>query len=314
MNYYKGQTSTMSQDSRYMLACTYLALGDKKSYESLLPQAFNVERYRPMDGGSFASPIRDLGFALYALVSTAPDNPQTAKMAQRLAETMRADDIYSTQENAFAVLALGKLANRSMKTGAKATITSNGKTVATMDGTTVNVPQALGRTIKVSATNGPVYYFWSVEGVRGDGGFKQEDVVLKVRREFLDRNGKTLASLRVPQNSLVVVKVTVATIDLSTVENVVISDVLPAGFELENPRLTGMDNAAWAKDEAIAEYYDYRDDRMNLFVRVEPRQKTYYYMVRAVSKGRFRMGPIGADAMYDDDVHSYNGAGTLVVL
>ncbi len=314
MNYYKGQTSTMTQDSRYMLACTYLALGDKKSYEALLPQAFSVERYRPMDGGSFASPVRDLGFALYAMVSTAPDNPQTAKMAQRLAETMRADDIYSTQENAFAVLALGKLANRALKADAKATITSNGKTVATMDGTTVNVHDALGRTIKISAKNGPVYYFWSVEGVRGDGVFKQEDVVLKVRREFLDRNGKTLAALRVPQNSLVVIKVTVVTTDLSIVNNVVISDVLPAGFELENPRLTGMDNAAWAKDEATAEYYDYRDDRMNLFVRAEPKQKTYYYMVRAVSKGRFRMGPIGADAMYDDDVHSYSGGGTLVVL
>lgn len=314
MNYYKGQTSTMSQDSRYMLACTYLALGDRKSYEALLPASFNIERYRPMDGGSFASPIRDMGFALYALVSTAPDNPQTAKLAQRLAETMRADDIYSTQENAFAVLALGKLANRAMKSGVKATITSNGKNLTNADGTTVSVPNPLGKTIKVSASNGPVYYFWSVEGVRSDGQFKQEDVVLKVRREFLDRNGKPMTALRVQQNELVVIKVTVITTDLSSVDNVVISDVLPAGFELENPRLTGMENMSWAKDEATAEYYDYRDDRMNLFVKAEPKQKTYYYMVRAVSKGRFRMGPIGADAMYDDDVHSYNGAGTLVVL
>ncbi|MDZ4744630.1 MAG: MG2 domain-containing protein [bacterium] len=314
MNYYKGQTSMMAQDSKYMLACTYLALGDRKSYEALLPSSFTVERYRPMDGGSFASPVRDLGFALYALVTSAPDNPQTAKLAQRLAETMRADDIFSTQENAFAVLALGKLANRAMKSGVKATITSNGKAVATIEGTTVSVPNPLGRTIKVSATNGPVYYFWSVEGVRSDGKFKQEDVVLKVRREFLDRNGKALTSLRVHQNDLIVIKVTVATTDLSTVNNVVISDVLPAGFELENPRLTGMEGMTWAKDEATAEYYDYRDDRMNLFVRAEQRQKVYYYMVRAVSKGRFRMGPIGADAMYDDDVHSYHGAGTLVVL
>jgi alpha-2-macroglobulin len=61
-------------------------------------------------------------------------------------------------------------------------------------------------------------------------------------------------------------------------------------------------------------YYDYRDDRMNLFVTAESTQKTYYYSARAVTKGRFTLGPVGADAMYLPDVHSYHGGGVVRVL
>jgi uncharacterized protein YfaS (alpha-2-macroglobulin family) len=52
---------------------------------------------------------------------------------------------------------------------------------------------------------------------------------------------------------------------------------------------------------------------MNMFVRADGHARHYYYVVRAVSKGRFRMGPIGADAMYDDDVHSYHGGSVIAV-
>jgi len=35
--------------------------------------------------------------------------------------------------------------------------------------------------------------------------------------------------------------------------------------------------------------------------------------VRAVSPGVYKMGPVSADAMYNGEYHSYNGAGTVVV-
>jgi uncharacterized protein YfaS (alpha-2-macroglobulin family) len=36
-------------------------------------------------------------------------------------------------------------------------------------------------------------------------------------------------------------------------------------------------------------------------------------MVRAVSKGSFVVGPASADAMYNPEYRSYNGAGRVVV-
>jgi hypothetical protein len=36
-------------------------------------------------------------------------------------------------------------------------------------------------------------------------------------------------------------------------------------------------------------------------------------MLRVVNKGRFNLPVIGAEAMYDPEFHSYNGAGIVMV-
>ena len=313
MNYWTSSVTSLSQDSRYMLACTYLMLGDRKTYRQILPTQFREERYRPFDGGSFASPIRDLALSLYALVEAEPNDPQTASLARRLSALLQKESTLSTQENAFAVLALGRLARRSASSPATATITRNGTTVTTFAGGSTKLDVQPGSSYRIAATGGTVYYMWTADGIPADGRTPIEDRVLQVRRTLFDRTGKALTGSAFSSQQLIVVKVTIRTLDNSTVDNVVISDVLPAGFELENPRLGADGDVAFAKDGSTASYYDYRADRINLFVKAEGRVRHYYYMVRAVSKGRFRMGPIGADAMYDDDIHSYHGGGVIAV-
>jgi hypothetical protein len=98
------------------------------------------------------------------------------------------------------------------------------------------------------------------------------------------------------------------------VENVVISDILPAGFEIENPRLASLPGTSWVRDESFAEYTDMRDDRINLFVTATSSTRFYYYVVRAVSLGTYAMGPVGAHAMYNGEYHSYWGARKIHVV
>ena len=57
-----------------------------------------------------------------------------------------------------------------------------------------------------------------------------------------------------------------------------------------------------------------RDDRINLFVDLYNSRQSYYYAVRAVSPGLYKMGPASADAMYNGEYHSYNGAGIIKVI
>lgn len=59
---------------------------------------------------------------------------------------------------------------------------------------------------------------------------------MRVRRQFLDRNGSPVKLLDVQQNSLIVVKFTVSA-DVDALENVAITNLFPGGFEIENPRL-----------------------------------------------------------------------------
>jgi uncharacterized protein YfaS (alpha-2-macroglobulin family) len=315
MNYYKANKNSLALDSRYLLASTYRILGDQASARALLPTAFEGEKSINAFGGSFYSYTRDLAISLNALVESDPGNPQVGILAQHLSKQMKSQYYLSTQERAFAFIALGKIAKKSNESNVTAEITADGKSIGTYkNGTLVLTKGLAGKNLQIAASgSGNLYYFWQIEGLSTDGKVKEEDNFLRVRKTFYDRNGRVINGTTFDQNDLVVVKLSVSTTDRSSVDNVVITDILPAGFEIENPRLSETADMQWIKDNSTPEHFDIRDDRINLFTTVNGTEKSYYYMVRAVSKGSFIMGPVSADAMYNGEYHSYNGAGMIRV-
>lgn len=314
MNYYKARLDSMALDSRYLLAGSYLLAGDRRSYTSILPKAFSGERSERSMGGSFYSYVRDEAIALNAMLEGDPDNPQIIGMIKHLSEQLNTQKWLSTQERAFALLALGKSVRRAGAGSATATVRAGGKTLGQMDnGNLVLTNFPLGEQINIEAKGGPVYYFWEVEGINASGDYKQEDNFLRVRKEFLSRSGKPLSGSTFKQNDLVVVRVSVVSNRGEEVENVVITDMLPAGFEIENPRIGAVPELAWIKDSATPDHFDIRDDRIHYFTTVKKKEQHYYYLVRAVSRGVFRMGPVSAEAMYNGEYHSAHGAGTVRV-
>jgi uncharacterized protein YfaS (alpha-2-macroglobulin family) len=135
-----------------------------------------------------------------------------------------------------------------------------------------------------------------------------------VRKRFFDRNGRALSGNTFKQNDLVIVQLTLEKTYSTNIDNVVITDLLPAGFEIENPRTKDIPGMDWIKDSDAPTAMDVRDDRINLFVDQHSMKQVYYYAVRAVSPGVYRMGPVSDDAMYNGEYHSYNGAGTVRVV
>lgn len=315
MNYYKARTDSMALDSKYLLAGSYLLAGDRRSYVSILPKAFSGERSVRSLGGNFYSYIRDEAIALNAILEADADNPQVGVMAKHLSEQLGAKKWMSTQERAFALLALGKIARRTNASGVTATVTADGKTLGTMkDGNLVLTNTGIGRTVNIKAEGkGKVYYFWEIEGISATGEYREEDSYLRVRKTFLTRSGQPVSGRSFNQNDLIVVRLSVASANGEKVENVVVTDLLPAGFEIENPRIGAVPELGWIKDNAAPDYMDIRDDRINYFTTVEGKERHFYYLVRAVSRGSFRMGPVSADAMYNAEYHSANGAGTIWV-
>ena len=178
----------------------------------------------------------------------------------------------------------------------------------------LNARQLGGNNIDISTKgNGRLYFYWVAEGVSSTGTFKEEDNLLKVRRQFYNRNGQLISGNRFQQNELVIVKITLEKSFATPVENVVISDILPAGFEIENPRTKEIPGMDWIKDAQNPTALDVRDDRIHLFVDMSSGRQVYYYAVRAVSPGTYHMGPVSADAMYNGEFHSYHGAGMVEV-
>lgn len=319
MNYYKGNMSMLSLDGRYLLSAAYALSGQKDQARQVLPPAFSGEKANSTFGGSFYSYIRDKAIALNALLDIDPANTQVAELARQLSDELRGNPYLNTQESVFSILALGKIARLSAATDAEAQVLSAGKVIGTTKGAPLNIDlkQYLNQPMQVKVGGkGQFYFFREIAGITADGSITEEDKYMKVRRSYYDRSGKPVTGTTFKQNALIVVKLTITAQYGGTIDNVVITDMLPAGLEIENTRLNEMPDLKWitdVKDKDEPDYLDVRDDRLNLFTAVTGTTKTFYYMVRAVSPGTYQLGPVQADAMYNGMYHSYHGAGTVTV-
>ncbi len=323
MNYYKARPEQLSLDGKYMLAAAYALTGDTKKYKEILPPAFEGEKSNTSFGGSFYSYIRDEAIALNTLLEIDPTNSQIGIMSKHISDYLKNKRYLNTQERAFSFLAMGKIAKIASESDITGIVKSNGKKIGTCSNNTITLltNELKGANIEISTEGkGQLYYFWETEGISASGKYLEEDNYIQVRKSFYNRYGQKIYNNTFEQNDLVLVELAIQGLTSTYVENVVISDILPAGFEIENPRITSLPpGMSWPHNRSNPQYQDIRDDRINLFVNVSGKSNYskvayYYYLVRAVSRGTFQMGPVGADAMYNGEYHSYSGGGTIKVV
>ncbi len=318
MNYYKQNQTLLALDCKYLLSAAYAISGDKSKFWDMLPNSFSGEISVKQSGGSFYSDVRDEAVALYALMIADPGNKQVGVMAGHISSSFKTRKYLSTQERAFGMLALGKIARESAGNTSTASIKVDGKIIGNCSGKTLVLDSKLlsGTELQITTSGkGKLYYFVQTEGISATGDFKEEDNFIKVRKHFFDRNGNMISGNTFKQNDLVIVRISIEKSYSNNIDNVVITDMLPAGFEIENPRIKEIPGMNWIKNNDEPIHRDIRDDRINLFINLsQPFQTYYYYAVRAVSPGMFKMGPVMADAMYNGEMHSYNGAGIIRIM
>jgi uncharacterized protein YfaS (alpha-2-macroglobulin family) len=92
--------------------------------------------------------------------------------------------------------------------------------------------------------------------------------------------------------------------------------LLPAGFEIENPRLSTRETLPWISSANLeVDYFDFRDDQVLLFLDLPDQSwRTGYVVLRAVTPGTFRLPPIQAEAMYEPQIRAVGERGTVRVV
>lgn len=315
MRYMLNHPEELSIDAKYLLACTFTLTNDVESARQLLPAAFEGERSVPTFGGSFNSYLRDLALATNALIEANPDHEQLPNMVRMLSEGMASAEYLNTQEKSFGFLALGKFARLNPVGKASATITSNGKKVGQFKGEDLWIEaESLEGDVSIkSKGEGVLYYTLFKEGLPQNGKVVEKDNLLQVRRNYYDRNKQLLNGKPFKQNDLIVVELKVKSLSGKSIENVAVTDILPAGFEIENARITEMPELSWVDLEQTFDHRDIRDDRIHIFTTVTGYEQRFYYLVRAVTPGTYQQGPASAVSMYRGEYHSYHGSGTIRV-
>jgi len=314
MNYYKSKPDLVSNDCKYLLAGAYALMDKWPAYYEIVPNKFIPEKAVRLTGGSFDSEARADAIMLNVLLEVDPSNKQIPFMIKYLTGMM--GSIYSTQDRSFAFLALGKAAKLGAFYNMVVDVYADGKKVGAYNGKDVTLkinPAAKSITLQGSK-QGTVYYFYNIRGVK-KGNIKQFDSKIKIRRSYYDfRTGDPIINNHFYQGQLLVCRIDMTGGEVSA-DNVVISDLLPSGFEIDNPRLS--ETPQLSKDYKSTmniQYMDIRDDRMILFTKSKRFTKdTFYYLIRVVNKGKFVLPVISAEAMYDGEISSVNGAGIVYV-
>lgn len=314
MNYYKSLAPSLSIEGRYLLAATYALAGDTRTYQQLLPSGYGDDKPEATTGGNYASYLRDQSLVANALLETDAAGPQLPLLIRSISDELNRSKYLNTQEASFALLVLGKQAKRAAAFKATTSLRLNGKEVAHGDQNGLKFSgDLLNKNLSLLATGkGLQYYYYELSGIPL-APTANEDSFLKVRKRYLDRNGKEVSGRTFMQDDLVYVELTVESDGGKSIDNVVVTDLLPACFEVENSRLVAERSPGFMQDRSTADYTDIRDDRVNFFTSLGAGKKTFYYTVRAVNKGVYQAGAATADAMYNGQYHSVWGAGKISV-
>ncbi len=316
----------IAPEARFHLAAAWLAAGRRDLAVGLIPQTLPSPRSERQLSGNVGSAVRDRAVLVSTLLAIDPDHPAIPAMVQQIADAGKSNGWRSTQDAAFAVIALGKYV-RQMKSvepyeSVRLHTDRDNYVAESSDQKALASDPSFDANSKFEIRiQGPehskAYVSWLQTGVPIKPA-ADEDAGMKIRRRYLDARGEPIANGTVRSGDLVQIELTIES--LTALENVVIDDLLPAGLEIENARLETTADKRQVNRKAIQSAsnfthgrLDVRDDRlivMGALHRAGAGQ--FSYLARAVTPGTFIVPPVRGECMYDIGTHSISGGGQML--
>jgi uncharacterized protein YfaS (alpha-2-macroglobulin family) len=239
-------------------------------------------------------------------------------LVQRLSDAAKPGYWGTTQENAFALMAMGKVLAKKSEGDYQGEVWVADTRIAvfTNDKLLKLEDDRLGKgKVKVKINGkGECYYFMKVSGIPDGVDLPEFDRGLAVRRVYRDRRGDLINPSQIRQGDLIIAELTITTRQ-DNLNNIAVVDMLPAGLEIDNPRLANNSNFAWMSERsATPDYMDIRDDRMALFYSFSKAGSyQFYYALRAVTCGEFILPPVKAECMYQPELSSIASGGWITI-
>jgi alpha-2-macroglobulin len=301
--------------AKSQLAAALALVGDRNRAERVYGAALDSLAPKPvLEFGrtDYGSQLRDAA-ALVSLASEGNAPKATLTQAVSRVETARGLTPYtSTQENAWLVLAARALAKENLS------LDVDGQPIKTALYRSYKAATLDGKPLKITNTgDAPVQAVVSVSGSpvtpepAASNGFK-------IERNYFTLEGKPADVSKVRQNDrfAVVLKITEAKPEYG---HIMVSDYLPAGLEIDNPKLVSSGDSGtldWIEDGEEPEDTEFRDDRFTAAIDRASDSKSVFtvaYVVRAVSPGKYVLPQAYVEDMYNPSRYGRTGTGTVEV-
>jgi uncharacterized protein YfaS (alpha-2-macroglobulin family) len=301
--------------AKSQLAAALALVGDRVRAERVYAAALDDLAPKPVlifGRVDYGSALRDAA-ALVSLAGEGGASKATLTQAVMRVEAARGLTPYtSTQENAWMVLAARALAKETMA------LDLNGQAITTALFRIYQAVDVAGQPIRITNTgDAPVQAVVSVSGSplmpepAASNGFK-------IERSYFTLDGKPADVTKVKQNDrfAVVLKITEAKPEFG---HIMVSDYLPAGFEIDNPHLVSSGDTgtlSWIEDGEEPEDTQFKDDRFTAAVDRATDSDAVFtlaYVVRAVTPGKFVLPQAYVEDMYNPSRYGRTGTGSVEV-
>jgi uncharacterized protein YfaS (alpha-2-macroglobulin family) len=290
----------------YLLSAAYAMNGQDKASQDLIAKVGKIPSDKKYPHNlTFGSELRDQAIALIAY-SQLKNKENAEKLAQKLADKLNKQGVYSTQTTAFALFALSSFMSENQADVKMIEISVNDKVTEKIQFQNHGFSKTLkseGENNLVVKNTGSADVVVNIikKGIPAPGNEAAKTSTLKVVRTFTDQNGKSIKPDAIKQGSDFRMSVTVTNSGANgNLENIALNQLIPSGWEILNERLFfGQDYGV----ETDFTYQDIRDDRVYTFFNLKVGEsKTFTFRLNAAYLGEYYLPATLVEAMYEPEV------------
>lgn len=300
------ETPKLPNDAKWRLAAAYALIGKKGAAEKLMGTAnlnFTPSRY---DYYTYGSPFRNRAMALETLVILGDQRQREISLS--LARSLSSQGWYSTQETAYALLALTKMVQKNGGKSIAVQLNQNNKNeeIKTQQALASRPLYAQGDALTVGVENkqdNVVYATLTQSGKLALGREISSERNLRVKVRFFDGSGEEIDVSQLRQGSEITAQIRVTNLSSEYVTQLALTQIFPSGWEIVNTSFTGLGQ----QGTQSANYTDIRDDRVGYYFNLGSRKsKTFRIQLNASYLGEYYLPGAQAEAMYNDDFLARN--------
>ena len=294
-----------------LIKSNYASLGTKVMLDAVKGKCYQ-EAKAPFN---YSNEACRLGMMLYILIDSGlKDIPEVATMAYLLSQQVEtSDNVWgTTQANAWGILGLAAFSSVNEMGDYSVEITTSKTDKKVKSNSLLKLTYNEPITIK-NTSNKQVIIESILSGIPKEQKAKNNGV--KITKEFLNQDGQVITSASFGE--LLTVRLTIDCKE--TIDNLVVADLLPGCFEIEDSLLA---TRAISVSSQLAKNYpnfnvkrfEKGDDVYLAFGDAFEGKTTFTYNVRVISKGRFFIPSTHAEAMYNARINGVsNSLGFFVV-
>lgn len=291
------------------LSLALSAMGDEQNAAKALSRALATERGDDYLG-DYGSQLRDGALELSLLRQHKLAAERWPALSAKVADTLAHRQWLSTQER----LALLRLARFDPAVDWQARMTSSLGSGSLSGSAPLQqgAPEALAASVVTNEGKGSLYVQRTLVGYPEKAPTRLSQGI-SVTRSWFNSDGQRFDPAKVKVGDLVVVRLNVSS--ESAVPDALLVEMVPAGFELENPALGNSikledlsieGKPAWQSEwNDYLKHQEFRDDRYTAALDLsEGSNQQLVYLMRAVTPGRYQVPPTQVEDMYRPEIRA----------